>query len=67
MRLLKGRQEGAHSDRVYFPEPAKSLFIMNTPGQEEAAKREFWGEGLVINFISDSWYLGTYLVPQEEL
>ena len=54
-------------DRGCFPEPAKSHFTINTPGQEEAAKREFWGEGLVINFISDSWYLGTYLGPQEEL
>ena len=26
-------------DRGYFPEPAKSLFISDTPGQEEAAKR----------------------------
>ena len=28
-------------DRGYFPEPARSLFIMDTPGQEEAAKQEF--------------------------
>ena len=26
-------------DRGYFPSPAKSLFISDTPGQEEAAKR----------------------------
>ena len=26
-------------DRGYFPEPAKSIFISDTPGQEEAAKR----------------------------
>ena len=26
-------------DRGYFPEPAKSLFISDTPGQEEGAKR----------------------------
>ena len=25
-------------DQGYFPEPAKSLFISDTPGQEEAAK-----------------------------
>ena len=29
------------TDQGYFPEPAKSLFILDTPGQEEAAKREF--------------------------
>ena len=27
------------TDRGYFPEPAKSLFISDTPGQEEAAER----------------------------
>ena len=26
-------------DRGYFPDPDKSLFISDTPGQEEAAKR----------------------------
>ena len=26
-------------DRGYFPKPAKSLFISDIPGQEEAAKR----------------------------
>ena len=33
-------------ERGYFPEPAKSLCILDTPGQEEAAKREFDVEGL---------------------
>ena len=28
-------------DRGYFPEPDKSLFISDTPGQEEEAKRVF--------------------------
>ena len=26
-------------DRGYLPEPAKSLFILDTPGQEEAERR----------------------------
>ena len=26
-------------DRGYFPEPVKSLFILDTPGQEGSAKR----------------------------
>ena len=30
-------------DRGFFPEPAKSLFILDSPMQEEAAKREFYG------------------------
>ena len=42
----------------YFPEPDKSLFILNNPGQEEAEKREFAKEGIVLNFVSGSWYLG---------
>ena len=41
-------------ERGYLPELAKSLFISDTPGQEEAAKREFAKEGLVLNFVSGS-------------
>ena len=55
------------TDRAFFPDPAKSLFISNTPGQEEAVRREFVAEGLVLNFVSGSRYLGSYLGPQEEL
>ena len=33
-------------DQGYFPEPAKSLFILDTSGQEEAARRKFAAEGL---------------------
>ena len=54
-------------DRGYFPEPAKSLFISDTPGQEAGAKREFAAEGLTLNFVSGSRYLGAYLGPQAEL
>ena len=54
-------------DQGYFPKPANSLFISDTPGQEEAAKKEFAKEGLVMNFISGSRYLGAYLGPQAEL
>ena len=43
------------------------MFISNTRGQEEASKREFLVEGLVLNFLSGSWYLGAYIGPQEEL
>ena len=46
---------------------AKSLFILDTPGQEEADRREFAVEGLEINFVSGSRSLGAYLGPQEEL
>ena len=51
----------------YSPEPAKYLFILDTLGQEEAAKQEFAKEGLTLNFVSGSRYLGAYLGPQAEL
>ena len=54
-------------DRGYFPDPAKALFILDTPGQEEAERIEFAVEGLVLNFVSGSRYLGAYLCPQVEL
>ena len=50
-----------------FPEPDKSLFISDTPCQEAAARREFAAEGLTLNFVSGSRYLGAYLGPQAEL
>ena len=55
------------TDRGYFPNPAKSLFILDTPGQEEVAREKFLAEGMVLNFVSMSRYLGAYLGPQEEL
>ena len=33
------------TDWMYFPEPDKLLFIADTIGQEEAAKREFERRG----------------------
>ena len=55
------------TDRGYFPDLAKSLFISDTPGQEEAAKREFSVEVLTLNLVSGSRYLGAYLGPQKDL
>ena len=40
---------------------------MDTPGQEETSKRDFAKEGLCLNFVSGSRYLGAYLGPQAEL
>ena len=54
-------------DRGYFPKPAKYLFILDTPGQEEAAKQEFAVEGLTLNFVSGSRYLESYLGLQAGL
>ena len=47
--------------RGYFPDLAKSLFISDTPGQEEATRREFAVKKLLLNFGSGSRYLGAYL------
>ena len=52
-------------DWGYFPKPDKSLFISDTPGQEEAVMREFAIEGLTLNFVSGSRYLGAYLGPRD--
>ena len=54
-------------DRGYFPEPDNHLFISDTPGQEAGAKREFAAEGLNLNFVSGSRYLGAYLGLQAKL
>ena len=54
-------------DQGYLPEPANSLFISNIPRQEEAAKREFSAEVLILHFVSGSQYLGAYLCPQDQL
>ena len=54
-------------DRWYLSEPVKLMFILDTPNQEKADKREFLVEGVVLNFVSGSQYLGAYLGPQEEL
>ena len=51
----------------YLPDPLKSVFISDTPGREEVARWEFAADGLVLNFVSGSWYLGAYMGPQEEL
>ena len=50
----------------YFTVPEKSFFISDTQEQEEAKRREFAAEGLVMNFVSGSRYLGEYIGPQEE-
>ena len=47
------------TEQGYFPDPAKYLLILDTPVQEE--------EGLALNLVSGSRYLGYYLGPQEEL
>ena len=46
---------------------AKSLFISDTPVQEEAEKRGVSIEGLTLNFVSGSRYLGAYLGLRDQL
>ena len=40
---------------------------METPKQEAAAKKKFAKEGVVLNFVRGSRYIGAYLGPQAEL
>ena len=54
-------------DRGYFFETDKSLFILDTPRQEEATRQEFAVEGLELNLFSGSLYLEAYMVPQEDI
>ena len=50
-------------DRGYYPDPDKSLFVLDTPGKKEATRRKFAEEGLVLNYVSGGRYLGKYLGP----
>ena len=54
-------------DWGYLPEPAKSLFILDLPAQEEVLKWDFRSEDIQLKFLSGSRYLGEYLGPKEEL
>ena len=40
---------------------------MEMPEQEEASKREFEVEGLELNYVGVSWYLGDSLGTREVL
>ena len=53
--------------RGYFPDPAKSLFIVDSPEEKEEAKREFDRAGLNLNYVDGGRYLGAYLGPREDL
>ena len=55
------------TDRGYFPETAKSIFIAENPEEKEAEKREFERAGLNINYVDGGHYLGEYLGLREEL
>ena len=48
-------------DRGYFHDPSKSLFILDTPEQEEAVSQEFVVEQIELNFLSGSRYLLAYM------
>ena len=53
-------------DQGYFPELAKSLFLLEILGQEEASKKDFYVKGLTLKSVSGSRYLGTYLGTQNK-
>ena len=54
-------EEGARPG--VFSELAKSLFLLEILGQEEASKKDFYVKGLTLKSVSVSRYLGTYLGP----
>ena len=50
-------------EMVYFPEPSKSLFICDSPVQEDTLKQAFESEGLRVNVVPGSRYIGAYVGP----
>ena len=45
----------------YFYETAKYLFIEDYPAEEASSWQEFEAEGIILNFVFGSWYLGDFL------
>ena len=39
------------TERGYFPEPTKALFICDSPSQEEASNQTLEAEGLRVNMV----------------
>ena len=46
--------------RRYLPNPYKYVFIADPPDQEEAGHKYFAEEGLELQYVVGSWYLGDY-------
>ena len=55
------------TERGYFPEPAKYIFISDNPEEKEVTNRELKWAGLNLNYVDGGRYLGAYLGPREEL
>ena len=53
------------TDRGYFPNLTKYLFIADSPVEKEAAKGKFDQTGLNINYVDVGRCLGAYLVLRE--
>ena len=51
----------------YFPGPYKSLFMAEFPDQEASTQQDFEAEGLMLNFVTGSRYLESFLGSREEL
>ena len=47
--------------------PDKLLFISDYPDQGEVTKWGFEAEVIQLNFVGETWYLGLYIGPREEL
>ena len=53
------------TDRGYFSNLTKYLFIEDSPVEKEAAKGKFERSGLNINYVDGGCYLRAYLVLRE--
>ena len=49
----------------YLPDRSKLIYIEGLPDQEDVAKSELESEGLHLNFVGKSQYLGSYLGHRE--
>ena len=52
--------------RGYLPKTSKSLFICDSPTKEETTNQAFEAEGLRINVVPGSQYIGAYIGPEED-
>ena len=52
--------------RGSFPEPSKSIFILDSSAKKETENQVFEAKGLRVNVVPGNQYLGSYVGPSEE-
>ena len=63
LKLLMGRGE----DRDYFHRDSQVAVYFGFTRSGGSGKKDFFTEEINLKIVDDSWYLGAYLGPQEEL